>query len=791
MRGTLAGKKGTLVGLLLCCLFLWPLPARGGSRVLLLHAYHEGHTWTDRVHRSVIEAFEASDKNISLLVEYLDARRAPGLFLRSPYREQMRCRYLEREIDLILVDGDEALDFVLRGRGDFLPDLPVVFCGVTSPRDIFRERPRALAGTVSDYDLEGTINLALSLHPESRAIAAICDLSPAGRWALGRLRDIEPRFAWQADLIPLVDLSLSELRDAVMALPEGTLLLYLSFSGEGGEADRPEELAGQIAQWRPELPLYTPWASLIESGAALGGRVILPEEEGSFLAETALEILSGEAASSLPIRWSSPKVDLFNRDLLARFQLSPKDLPRGNLLVGGREFLYRPYSPLILALGGASLLALFFYLRNRRTESVISDQRRFLQLFIELFPLPVFYGDEARRYRHVNKLFADLVGLDRADLIGRTIDEVVSVGWSEAPGESAAEGGSLKGEIWTERRAYGDGQGGSRHLLVIGRSHGKGRGPVQGHVGVVVDLSDLKEREEILLHQEERLQKALEGAAEGVWDWDIVADSIHCRLEGADDIVVDDGGAMGLDDWRRLLHPQDRSLFDRTLDEHLRGLSSFFFCECRLRKGEGWVWIRMRGRVISRDGERPLRLTGTLLDIGEKKEIERRQKEAERELRQAAMTDRLTGTLARKYFEDLLSLQIRRSADAGGPLALIFFDLDDFRAVNTLYGHFRGDAVIASVAGLVRLHIRAGDVLGRWGGKTFSLLTLDSIDGALQLAEKLRKLIEEENFLDERRITASFGVAAYSDADDVEDLVARADEALCRAKQSGKNVVHL
>lgn len=71
------------------------------------------------------------------------------------------------------------------------------------------------------------------------------------------------------------------------------------------------------------------------------------------------------------------------------------------------------------------------------------------------------------------------------------------------------------------------------------------------------------------------------------------------------------------------------------------------------------------------------------------------------------------------------------------------------------------------------------------------LLTPDSIDGALQLSEKLRKLIEEEEFLSDRKITASFGVVVCRDGDSVESLAARADEALCRAKQSGKNIVHL
>lgn len=797
MRKT-RGIAERLEALVVLLFVLLPLPALAGDRILLLHSYHQGNAWADGVTDVVAETLKASGTDALLTVDYLDARREPQLFRRSSFSDLMRSRYRDGAIDLIIAGGDEALGFALRGRGDFFPDVPVVFCGVTHPRDVFHEAPPDLTGAVSDYDLEGTINLALDLHPDRHHIAAIGDLSDVGRRALNRLRDIESRFAWRADWVPLVGLSFDELHDAVMALPKTTILLYLSFSADGeSRFYRPQDVAKEIGRWRPDLPLYAAWSFLVESGAAVGGRVILPAGEGRFAAETALKILRGEPVSSIPIRWSSPKVDLFHRDGLARFGLSQKDLPRGSLVVGDREPLYCRYPhvlPLLLVLlGGLSLLALHL-LRRRRAEAAILDQRRFLERFIDLFPLPVFYRDEEKRYLYVNKAFADLMGRDKGTLIGKKPEELAPADMQEMIdrfGAREEEGENSGAESWTCEMACQDDLGRSRYALVVCRPHRDGEGRLRGIVSVVVDLSDHKEREETLLRQEERLLKALEGAAEGVWDWDVSADRLHCRLEGVT-TAADEEGEMTLDDWRRRLHPQDIPAFDRALDEHLQGLSASFSCECRFRTDGGSVWILMRGKVLSRDERgRPLRLTGTLLDIGDKKEIEFRRQEAERELRRAVMTDRLTGALTRKYFEDLLSLQIRRSLGGGGPLSLILFDLDDFKAVNGRYGHLRGDAVLASVCDLVRLHVRAGDVLGRWGGKTFMLLTPDSIDGALQLSEKLRKLIEEEEFLSDRKITASFGVVVCRDGDSVESLAARADEALCRAKQSGKNIVHL
>ena len=91
----------------------------------------------------------------------------------------------------------------------------------------------------------------------------------------------------------------------------------------------------------------------------------------------------------------------------------------------------------------------------------------------------------------------------------------------------------------------------------------------------------------------------------------------------------------------------------------------------------------------------------------------------------------------------------------------------------------------------MRSHIRAQDYFGRWGGEEFTLLILGPVDSAVQVAEKLRKLVEEEDFDIEGGLTVSVGVSAHEQGDTVESLAARADEALYRAKQSGKNCVYL
>jgi diguanylate cyclase (GGDEF)-like protein len=127
----------------------------------------------------------------------------------------------------------------------------------------------------------------------------------------------------------------------------------------------------------------------------------------------------------------------------------------------------------------------------------------------------------------------------------------------------------------------------------------------------------------------------------------------------------------------------------------------------------------------------------------------------------------------------------------GDPLAVIVLDLDHFKSINDTRGHAAGDAALASVGQLLRRSTRKTDICARIGGEEFGLLLRsDSTDDAVTLAEKLRRELEGSPVSfdgEEFVVTGSFGVA--SGETDVESLIRRADEAMYRAKDAGRNRV--
>ncbi|HEX3688527.1 MAG TPA: GGDEF domain-containing protein [Solirubrobacteraceae bacterium] len=167
---------------------------------------------------------------------------------------------------------------------------------------------------------------------------------------------------------------------------------------------------------------------------------------------------------------------------------------------------------------------------------------------------------------------------------------------------------------------------------------------------------------------------------------------------------------------------------------------------------------------------------------------------SQRELARAedrSVTDALTGLPNRRSAEETIRRMVAQAGRTLSPLGVVLLDLDRFRVLNDLHGHSHGDKALAAVGRLLSATIRASDFAARFGGEEF-LLLLPETDrqGAIELAEKIRRQIERTELVQTGPITASFGVAGLpEDAVDPDELVRKADRALYMAKAQGRNRV--
>jgi diguanylate cyclase (GGDEF)-like protein len=165
-------------------------------------------------------------------------------------------------------------------------------------------------------------------------------------------------------------------------------------------------------------------------------------------------------------------------------------------------------------------------------------------------------------------------------------------------------------------------------------------------------------------------------------------------------------------------------------------------------------------------------------------------------LHKRAMTDHLTGSLSRHALAEGASPLIAHVQEGRGRLAVIMVDLDHFKNVNDQHGHSSGDAVLRHVAQVLQAQLRGEALLVRFGGEEFvALVPVPSLPVARNVAERMRVGLEEANWPEVvpglAKMTASLGVTLLGHDESLEPALARADDALYRAKNAGRNQVQV
>ena len=155
-----------------------------------------------------------------------------------------------------------------------------------------------------------------------------------------------------------------------------------------------------------------------------------------------------------------------------------------------------------------------------------------------------------------------------------------------------------------------------------------------------------------------------------------------------------------------------------------------------------------------------------------------------------SITDKLTGLFNRLKLDEALNDEFNRSNRFKRSFGIIIIDIDYFKRVNDTYGHQVGDQVLIQFAKILKKNIRKVDILGRWGGEEFMIICSETdFQGTIKLAQSLRKIVSKYDFPTIGNFTASFGVSIYAGDENIDKVIARADNALYKAKENGRNRV--
>lgn len=314
------------------------------------------------------------------------------------------------------------------------------------------------------------------------------------------------------------------------------------------------------------------------------------------------------------------------------------------------------------------------------------------------------------------------------------------------------------------------------------------------------------------------LHTILELVSDGIWDWNANTGFVY-RNPGWYEMLGYPRHSLEntVFTWESVIHPEDYPLVMALFDDYIHRRAPHYQIEYRCRKQDGsYLWIEDRGYVIARNADGSVaRMVGAHRDIHVRKcsvaQLELRNQSLEalvaertRELsrvnqqlqlqldenRSLAERDPLTLVANRYRLEKVLLEECDRAQRFRLPLALIAMDIDDFKPINDRYGHGVGDQTLVQVVERLEHCMRPDDLLARWGGDEFMVvLPRSSLDVATSMAATICRTLKEMPVRDDFNVTLSLGVAERQLGESPAALVARADQALYRAKAAGKDRV--
>ncbi|UTF58730.1 sensor domain-containing diguanylate cyclase [Gilvimarinus sp. DA14] len=253
---------------------------------------------------------------------------------------------------------------------------------------------------------------------------------------------------------------------------------------------------------------------------------------------------------------------------------------------------------------------------------------------------------------------------------------------------------------------------------------------------------------------------------------------------------------QSVNDWAERMHPDDRDwAVDYCVSQSKAGADHEADYRAQTKDGR-YIWIRDVVHVIRDASGNVESLVGFMFDISERKKIENKLFDLQKELEELSFQDGLTGVANRRMYDSVLELEWNNARRNQQPLSMILFDIDFFKQYNDHYGHIQGDDCLKQVAKtLSKAATRPRDFFARYGGEEFVLILPETDADAVQkVAERCRSLIFKQQIPHQHSpvsqvLTLSQGVGTIipSHKDSIKAFSNLVDQRLYRAKQQGRN----
>jgi len=394
-------------------------------KILVLHSYHPAYKWTYDLNNGINSVFNDVTK-VDLYVEYMDTKKYFQNNYIDTLTDMYKHKYKDIKFDVIISSDNNAFNFLKDHTKELFQNTPVVFCGTNNIKKEDTKNFDNFTGVNEGVDLNKNYDLILKLHPNVKNIYTITDTTTTGTLVKKEvLRSIKKYKNLDIKFHIIDNLSLENLINTVQKLPPKSIILFtLYFRTQDGTFLSYYKAIDELS-YNTATPIYGLWDFTLGHGI-IGGYLTSGYFQGEKAAKMALKILNGTNVKDIPIVLESPNKYMFDYKQVQKHNIDENMIPFNTFFINKEDSLLKVYMKEIIGLAllfvmmSIFIVILLINIKKRKlAEQKISKQLAFQQNLIDNVNTPIYYKNTKREYIGCNKAFADLVEINKADILNQ------------------------------------------------------------------------------------------------------------------------------------------------------------------------------------------------------------------------------------------------------------------------------------------------------------------------------------------------------------------------------------
>jgi PAS domain S-box-containing protein len=493
-------RISTLGGGLVLALFLGlPATAQETKNVLVIYGNTAELPWVKIFDASLRSSVTGStSQRVDFYTEYFDVARFPALRHHDAFLELVRARYADRKIDVVVLGGATAFDFIMSRRKILLPNVPIVFSFLPPDRVKAPRLPPNVIGVQVDFGPMPTIELALRLHPGTKRVVLVTGSGAWDRDWEKRLRQETSVLRDRVELEFLAGLPRHQLVERLSQLPKGTVVFTPGYFNDGdGTAVVPREEVEAMAA-KSVAPIYVAYETYVGTGA-VGGVIPTFSAVGQQTGRIVATLLEDKPLAALQLPRVLKGEPLVDWRQLGRWGIDQKLLPAGTVVRFKLPSVWEQYLwyiigvLTIIAVQAVLIVGLLMHrARRRRAEAELRESQELTELVIDAGELGLYMRDLERGEVWANRRLRSLFGCGETDEL--RFDDLLERIHADDRGRviAAVERAQQPGVSFDEEFRIVLPHGSERWMMARGRT----TGPAGRRMGVVFDITERKQAEE-------------------------------------------------------------------------------------------------------------------------------------------------------------------------------------------------------------------------------------------------------------------------------------------------------